>query len=146
MTANRRASVLLVDDTEINIEFLTEFLGEEYDFTAARSGREALDRVAACPPDIILLDIVMPGMDGFEVCRRLKADERTADIPVIFITALDDVSAETRGLALGAIDFITKPFNPAVVMAGSPTTSPCARPPGSRRTWSASCATTSSRP
>jgi CheY-like chemotaxis protein len=117
MTDNRRASVLVVDDTEINIEFLSAFLGEEYDFAAARSGLEALEHVAASTPDLILLDIIMPGMDGYEVCRRLKADERTADIPVIFITALDDVAAETMGLALGAIDFITKPFNPAVVMA-----------------------------
>jgi CheY-like chemotaxis protein len=117
MTNNRRASILVVDDSEINIEFLAEFLGDAHDFAAARSGQEALDRVATCPPDIILLDIMMPGMDGYEVCRRLKADERTADIPIIFITALDDVAAETRGLALGAIDFITKPFNPAVVRA-----------------------------
>ena len=67
MTDNHRASVLVVDDTEINIEFLAEFLGEEYDFAAARSGREALEHVAAATPDLVLLDIVMPGMDGFEV-------------------------------------------------------------------------------
>jgi CheY-like chemotaxis protein len=117
MSEHGRARILIVDDTPFNIEFLEGFLGAEYDVTAAASGDAALASVATAPPDLILLDIVMPGMDGFEVCRRLKADEKTADIPVIFITALDDIAAETRGLALGAIDFITKPFNPAVVRA-----------------------------
>lgn len=117
MTDQTRRPILIVDDAETNIDILIECLGEAYDLRVATSGPEALASVASSPPDLILLDIIMPGMDGFEVCRRLKADEKTADIPVIFITALDDVAAETRGLALGAIDFITKPFNPAVVRA-----------------------------
>lgn len=112
-----RTKILVVDDTEVNISILAEFLGPEYDIDTAAGGLQALQRVAAAPPDLILLDVMMPGMDGFEVCRRLKSDDQTADIPIIFITALDDVAAETRGLALGAIDFITKPFNPAVVRA-----------------------------
>jgi CheY-like chemotaxis protein len=112
-----RAKILVVDDTEVNISILAEFLGPEYDIDTAAGGLQALQRVAAAPPDLILLDVMMPGMDGFEVCRRLKSDDQTADIPIIFITALDDVATETRGLALGAIDFITKPFNPAVVRA-----------------------------
>jgi two-component system, sensor histidine kinase and response regulator len=107
----------VVDDTEVNIDILAEFLGGEYDIDTATNGPQALQKAATSPPDLILLDVMMPGMDGFEVCARLKADEKTADIPIIFITALDDVAAETRGLALGAIDFITKPFNPAVVRA-----------------------------
>lgn len=112
-----RAKILVVDDAEVNIDILIEFLGAEYDVDTATDGALALARCIAKPPDIILLDVIMPGMDGFEVCRRLKADDRTAEIPVIFITALDDISSETRGLALGAIDFITKPFNPGVVRA-----------------------------
>jgi CheY-like chemotaxis protein len=112
-----RAKILVVDDAEVNIDILVEFLGGEYNVDPATDGLQALERVVTEAPDIILLDVIMPGMDGFEVCRRLKADERTAEIPVIFITALDDISSETRGLALGAIDFITKPFNPGVVRA-----------------------------
>jgi CheY-like chemotaxis protein len=117
MTNRTRAKILVVDDTEVNIDILAEFLGGEYDIDTAASGPQALQKAATSPPDLILLDVMMPGMDGFEVCAKLKADEQTADIPIIFITALDDVAAETRGLALGAIDFITKPFNPAVVRA-----------------------------
>jgi CheY-like chemotaxis protein len=117
MAAPKRPKILVVDDTEVNISILAEFLAGEYDIDTAASGPQALERVAYSPPDLILLDVMMPGMDGFEVCGRLKSDEPTADIPIIFITALDDVTAETKGLALGAIDFITKPFNPAVVRA-----------------------------
>ena len=116
-TRRQPATVLVVDDAEANIDILVELLGGDYDVSAALSGAEALDSVAQAPPDIILLDIMMPGMDGYEVCRRLKADERTADIPVLFITALSGPDDETRGLDLGAIDFITKPFSPAVVRA-----------------------------
>lgn len=117
MAQHQRPTILIVDDTAVNIDILSEFLTDHCDVRVAADGPAALASVASCLPDLILLDIVMPGMDGFEVCRRLKADVRTADIPVIFITALDDAGAETRGLALGAIDFITKPFNPAVVRA-----------------------------
>ncbi len=117
MAEQKRSNILVVDDAEVNIEILIEFLGGEYDVVTATDGPQALDITATAPPDIILLDVVMPGMDGFEVCRRLKSDEKTADIPIIFITALEEVAAETRGLALGAIDFITKPFNPGVVRA-----------------------------
>jgi len=113
----QRATVLIVDDTELNFKILEQFLGDAYDLISATSGKEALERVAAAPPDLILLDIMMPGMDGYEVCTRLKSDETTSDIPIIFITALSDVSSESRGLDLGAIDFITKPFNPGIVKA-----------------------------
>lgn len=117
MADQKRSKILVVDDAEVNIDILVEFLGGEYDVVTAASGQRALEIADLAPPDIILLDVVMPGMDGFEACRRLKSDERTAEIPIIFITALDDVAAETTGLALGAIDFITKPFHPGVVRA-----------------------------
>lgn len=83
----------------------------------ATSGEEALEICRQDPPDLILLDVVMPGMGGMEVCRRIKADPTTASVPVIFVTAQDDPADETRGLEAGAVDFITKPVNPAVVRA-----------------------------
>jgi diguanylate cyclase (GGDEF)-like protein len=83
----------------------------------ATSGEQALALVASQPPDLVLLDVVMPGMDGLEVCRRLKTDEATRDVPVIFVTAHDDEAAETLGLEVGAVDFISKPINPKVVRA-----------------------------
>ena len=116
-TRRQPATVLVADDSETNILVLREFLGDAYDIVTATDGWEALRRIGEDPPDLVLLDIMMPGMDGYQVCERLKADEGTAEIPVIFITALDDVAAESRGLELGAIDFITKPFNPGIVKA-----------------------------
>jgi signal transduction histidine kinase len=93
-------------------------LRADYELALATGGAQALDIAQADPmPDIILLDVMMPEMDGYEVCRRLKADERTEDIPVIFVTSLADAEDEARGLDLGAIDYITKPFNPAIVLA-----------------------------
>jgi CheY-like chemotaxis protein len=83
---------------------------------AATSGAKALQICAAePPPDLVLLDVVMPGLSGYEVCRSLKADERTARIPVIFVTGLEDEGEEARGLSLGAVDFIRKPIDPVVV-------------------------------
>ncbi|MBI4868789.1 MAG: response regulator [Candidatus Wallbacteria bacterium] len=113
-----RAKVLLVDDESSNLEFLCALLQHEYNITVAKSGAQALARAAADPPpDVIVLDILMPEMDGYEVCRRLKADERTRDIPVIFVTALDGEADEEKGFALGAVDYASKPFRPAVVRA-----------------------------
>ena len=110
--------VLIVDDTPENIQVLMETLKEDYAIVAAINGEKALKMAAAEPtPDIILLDVMMPEMDGFEVCRRLKADEKTRDIPVIFITALSDAEDEARGLTLGAVDYLNKPFNPDLVKA-----------------------------
>jgi CheY-like chemotaxis protein len=117
MADTQRARILIADDSETNILVLREFLDDAYDIAAATDGAQALQRIGEDPPDLVLLDIMMPGMDGYQVCERLKNDERTAEIPVIFITALDDVAAESRGLELGAIDFITKPFNPGIVKA-----------------------------
>lgn len=110
--------ILIVDDQPDNITLLVEVLRDEYDLSAAIDGESALQRaVEEPPPDLILLDVMMPGMDGYEVCRRLKSDEATADIPIIFITAMTDPEDEARGLALGASDYITKPFSPPVVKA-----------------------------
>lgn len=115
---HRLQSVLIVDDVAANIEVLAEILKTRYQTLAARTGEEAVSRAAAAPqPDLILLDIVMPGMDGYEVCRRLKAGPATRDIPVIFVTAADQAEDEARGLDIGAVDYITRPFSPAIVQA-----------------------------
>jgi DNA-binding response OmpR family regulator len=88
-----------------------------YEVLRANNGPAALNLAAVEAPDLILLDVMMPGMNGYEVCRRLKSEQETSAIPVIFITGLGDLEAETRGLELGAVDYITKPLNPASVRA-----------------------------
>jgi putative two-component system response regulator len=117
MSEKTNNSVLIVDDTEANIDILVESLGDEYDIRVAMDGQSALDQVAEEAPDIILLDIMMPGMDGYEVCRNLKASSTTRAIPVIFLTAMTEAQDEKKGLDLGAVDYITKPFNPGLVKA-----------------------------
>jgi diguanylate cyclase (GGDEF)-like protein len=109
--------VLVVDDQRLNVQALYQAFCADHKVYMATSGEQALAVCTAQLPDIVLLDVVMPGMDGYEVCRRLKEQEATRDIPVIFITAHDDEAAETHGLALGAVDFISKPINPAIVRA-----------------------------
>jgi sigma-B regulation protein RsbU (phosphoserine phosphatase) len=110
--------ILVVDDERLNINVLVDLLKPDYKMMAAKNGEQALKAVrVANPPDLILLDIMMPEMDGYEVCRRLKADEATRDIPVIFITAMGDTSDETKGLEAGAVDYITKPISPPIVQA-----------------------------
>ncbi len=113
-----RATVLVVDDTPDNLSLMNGLLREFYKVKIANSGESAL-RIAAeiPPPQLILLDIMMPVMDGYEVCQRLKRDLRTMHIPVIFLTAKDQVEAEEKGLALGAVDYITKPVSPPIVLA-----------------------------
>ncbi len=111
-------TVLVVDDTPDNLAMMAELLGERYRVKVANSGERALKAMQAeALPDLVLLDIMMPGMDGYEVCRRLKASALTRDVPVIFLTARSDVQDERMGLELGAVDYITKPINPAIVMA-----------------------------
>lgn len=112
-----RGKILVVDDTEANIDILLATLGPEYEVSVAMDGNTALQSAVELMPDLILLDIMMPEMDGYEVCRRLKADKATRDIPVIFLTAFSADSAEETGLSIGAIDYINKPFNPALVRA-----------------------------
>ena len=112
------ATILVVDDTPANLSLMTGLLRDEYKVKAAIDGEKALRIAQAMPqPDLILLDIMMPGIDGYEVCRRLKADAVTRDIPVIFLTAKTDVEDEKMGLDLGAVDYITKPISPPIVMA-----------------------------
>jgi CheY-like chemotaxis protein len=111
-----KAKILIVDDTPANIETLNETLENEFDIYFAMDGNDALQKVQLLEPDLILLDIMMPVMDGFEVCRRLKENEQFRDIPVIFITALDQPEDESKGLLLGAADYVTKPFNPDLVL------------------------------
>ncbi|MDY0162340.1 two-component system response regulator [Desulfobotulus sp.] len=108
-------TLMVVDDTETNIDLLLDTLGTEYEIMVAIDGPTALEHAKANPPDLILLDIMMPGMDGFEVCRRLKQDSRTRNIPIIFVTAMNEALDEHKGLALGAVDYITKPFSPPIV-------------------------------
>lgn len=110
---NDKAIVLIVDDVSANIHSLMDILREQYAVIAATNGEKALAMAARVPqPNLILLDIKMPGMDGYEVLRQLKADPATADIPVIFVTAMSEPSDESLGLKLGAADYITKPINP----------------------------------
>ncbi len=109
--------ILVVDDAEVNIDILLSILGDDYNISVAMDGESALELVQTSSPDLILLDIKMPGMDGYEVCRRLKADPWYRDIPIIFVTGLGDVEDEAKGLELGAIDYLTKPVSPPIVRA-----------------------------
>jgi sigma-B regulation protein RsbU (phosphoserine phosphatase) len=109
--------VMVVDDTEANIDILLETLADDYKVVVATDGESALEDIKKSPPDLILLDIMMPGMDGYEVCQKLKEMEITRNIPVIFLTALKEEGDEARGLGFGAVDYITKPFNPELVKA-----------------------------
>jgi sigma-B regulation protein RsbU (phosphoserine phosphatase) len=121
MSANRFDScqnILIVDDTPDNLRLLAQILRDHcYPVRVATSGEHALASVKMAPPDLILLDIKMPGMDGFAVCQALKADRATRDIPVLFISALDDVSDKVRAFAAGGVDYITKPFQGEEVLA-----------------------------
>lgn len=115
---SQNPKLLVVDDEPLNLNVLVELFKSDYKLAVAKSGEQALQRVMDTPgPDLILLDIMMPGMDGYEVCRRLKAEEKTREIPVIFVTAMGEVQDETRGLELGAVDYITKPISPPIVKA-----------------------------
>ncbi len=117
MSELSECSVLIVDDAEANIDILVNTLEDDYQVRVAMDGQAALESIALNRPDIVLLDVMMPRMDGYEVIRRLKSAPRTSSIPVIFLTALTDQEEEAKGLALGAADFITKPFNPGLVKA-----------------------------
>ncbi len=113
----RRACLLVVDDQPVNIQALYQAFAADHQVLMATNGEQALALCASKRPDLVLLDVVMPGMDGHEVCRRMQADPATRDIPIIFVTAHSDESAETLGLELGAVDFISKPINPKIVRA-----------------------------
>jgi sigma-B regulation protein RsbU (phosphoserine phosphatase) len=115
---NEQSRILIVDDTPVNIKVLHNLLREDYALSVATSGAGALEIAFSDDrPDLVLLDVMMPEMDGHEVCRRLKADPRTRDVPVIFVTAMSEVEDETMGFELGAVDYITKPIRPPIVEA-----------------------------
>jgi len=116
--ANQPARILLVDDNTTNLQLLHETLdGLGYKLLIAKNGKTALSIAQKAKPSLILLDIMMPEIDGYEVCRRLKADENTSQIPIIFITALVDEEDEAKGLGMGAVDYVTKPINPELIRA-----------------------------
>lgn len=113
-----RKTILVVDDAAETIAVLDEILNPYYRVTVARDGEKAMAICrSAMPPDLILLDILMPDPDGYEVCRQLKADPKTEPIPIIFVTAKDEIEDEARGLELGAVDYIVKPIQPSIVLA-----------------------------
>jgi len=112
-----KPKLLVVDDQPINIQVMYQAFAGDYQVFMATNGEQALAICKNNPPDLVLLDVVMPAMDGFEVCTRLKADDATSHIPIIFVTAHSDAAQETHGLSLGAVDFIPKPINPDVVRA-----------------------------
>ncbi len=110
-----RPRILIVDDIPANIKSLNAILADDYNVIFATDWRKGLELAGRMSPDIVLLDIMMPDMDGYEICRRLKSESETREIPVIFITALDSEADEEKGLSYGAADYITKPFRPAIV-------------------------------
>src|SRR5581483_5219984 len=109
--------LLIVDDVPSNLDVLREVLGGRYVLQLATSGGRALELAQAAAPDLVLLDIMMPGMDGYAVCRRLKAQEATRRVPVIFVTAMQEIEDEARGFECGCVDYIIKPVSPPLVLA-----------------------------
>jgi len=107
--------VLIVEDSTTNAKILTEVLRDEAMLSFAKTGQEALNRTRTDNPDLVLLDVGLPDMNGFDVCKWIKADDAVADVPVIFITGMEQTADEERGLEVGAIDYIRKPFQPAIV-------------------------------
>ena len=111
-------TILAVDDTPANLDVLVDMLqGAGFTISVAMTGEEALQVVSEANPDLILLDVMMPGIDGYETCRRLRAQELTADVPIIFLTARDDPSAIKQGFEAGGDDYVTKPFNEVELLA-----------------------------
>jgi putative two-component system response regulator len=117
MSDELKQTVLVVDDTPDNIDIIVGLQKDQFKVKAAPSGEKALSVVSKSLPDLILLDIMMPEMDGYDVCQRLKSNEATRDVPVIFLTAKTETADEVKGFSLGAVDYITKPISPPVVLA-----------------------------
>ena len=113
----QKATILAVDDEKINLNIIIDLLGDTYDVVVARSGEKALKQIEKREIDLILLDIMMPEMDGYEVCKILKANPETADIPILFITAKTDDESIVKGFEIGGVDYITKPFRPIELLA-----------------------------
>jgi len=116
-TSTEKSRVLIVDDEPGNIKILSNVLAQDYALSVATNGKQALEIARVQSPDIVLLDMIMPEMDGIEVCEALKASEETKDIPVIFVTSMSDTANEERGLDAGAVDYISKPISPPIVKA-----------------------------
>ena len=116
MGKNNKGRVLIVDDEDMNISMLKLILSPEYAVYASTDGKDALEAATEILPDIILLDIVMPEMDGYAVIAELKKSEKTKDIPVIFLTGMTDSENEKKGLSLGAVDYILKPFTRDLIL------------------------------
>jgi len=114
---NTKTRILIVDDEPANIKILSNLLAGDHALSVATNGKQALEVARVQSPDLILLDMVMPKMDGIEVCQALKAEEVTKDIPVIFVTSMSDSFNEERGLDAGAVDYISKPVSPPIVKA-----------------------------
>jgi CheY-like chemotaxis protein len=112
-----KPKILVVDDQPINIRVIHGLFKSQFDVIMALNGEQALSQAEEHRPDLIILDVMMPDIDGYEVCRRLKANPNTSAIPVVFVTAHSDEADETQGIALGAIDFISKPINAVLVEA-----------------------------
>ncbi|MCD4723092.1 MAG: diguanylate cyclase [Desulfobacula sp.] len=118
MQEKDKQKILIADDERFNLNILVDILKSDYKIIVAKNGKQAIERAMSLnPPDLILLDIMMPEMDGYKACKNLKENEQTKDIPVIFITAMKEEGNEARGFDLGAVDYITKPFKAAIVMA-----------------------------
>ncbi len=111
----KHGTVLIVDDEPTNVQMLAAMLEADYEVLMATDGQRGFDIAMSRKPDLILLDIVMPDIDGYKICARIKAQESVRHIPVIFLTALSDMAEEAHGLELGAIDYLTKPFSPSLV-------------------------------
>ncbi|MBJ6724143.1 response regulator [Geomesophilobacter sediminis] len=116
-TGEKRGTILVVDDAQSSIDLFKEILKGEYSVTSVNKGKDALETARNAPVDLILLDVMMPDMNGYEVCRLLKEDERTRDIPVLFLTGVDEAACEAKGFEAGAVDYITKPVSVPVVLA-----------------------------
>ena len=115
MTRPVNGRLLIVDDEPTNLDILVDIFEDDYDLTIAVDGMQALELAQSERFDLILLDVMMPGMDGYEVCTRLKLEPATADVPVIFITGLGEDQAESQGLEVGAVDYVAKPINPKII-------------------------------
>lgn len=114
---NKRPTVLVVDDTPFNLRMVAGLLQDQYQIKVSANGIKAINICQAAAPDLVLLDVMMPEIDGFEVCRRLKSDPRTAHVPIIFLTAIGDADKIAEGFELGAVDYVTKPIEPVILKA-----------------------------
>ncbi|MCJ8322039.1 MAG: response regulator [Colwellia sp.] len=116
MTIDKKRVILIVDDTPLNIEVLLGILKEKYRVKIAKNGEKALKIINTSPPDLVLLDVMMPEMDGYQVCQTMKNIPATATIPIIFVSAKNEPNEKKKALALGAVDYITKPVTPEEVL------------------------------